>query len=120
MRKTLTLILTVILAVSFIFAFTGCGKPKPDFESPIQAVDAFVGGENVVGKTMSVTATMDYFSMSGVTLIYSYSDLEPRQIMVSPENNTGTDIKQGQTVTVRITAVDTHIPHRYLIEGTVE
>lgn len=119
MRKTLTLILTVIFAVSLAFAFTGCGKAKTDYENPVKAIDAFSAGENIVGKTVEVTASMDYFSMAGVAMIYNYTNLEPRQIMVCPTDNSGSDIKQGQTVTFRISNVDTHIPGRFVLQGSV-
>ncbi len=119
MRKTLTIVLTIIFAVSLAFAFTGCGKAKADYENPVKAIDALAAGENIVGKTVEVTASMDYFSMAGVAMIYNYTDLEPRQIMVCPTDNSGSDIKQGQTVMFRISNVDTHLPGRYVLEGSV-
>ncbi len=120
MRKVLSVLLTVVLVASFAFAFTGCGKPKANYESPIAAIEAYQNGENIVGKTVAVTATMDYAALlNGTGMIYSHVSSAPSQIMVCPNETNASGVHKGDEVIVRVSNVDNHIPGTYTIEGTV-
>ena len=58
MRKVLSLILAVTMLFALTVSVSGCGSDT-DYSSPIRAVTAYKKGHNVIGKTVSVTATMD-------------------------------------------------------------
>ena len=112
--------LTVAMVFAVCLAFAGCGA-KTDYASPQKAVEAFQNGENIVGKTVEVTATMNYApTLNGEGMIFSYVDPTPIQIWVCPVNNSGTDVVSGQIVTFRISNVDTGRPGTVTLLGTVE
>ena len=119
MRKLLSVLLTIVIIFSFAVMSTGCGGTKADYENPIKAIEAFDSGENIVGKTVAVTASMDYTSMGGVSMIYSYASTRPMEIMVCPTGGSGSDVKNGDTVVFRISSVDTSRAYVYVLNGTV-
>lgn len=120
MRKVLSLILTVVMVFALALSVTGCSTPKTDYKGPVAAVDAMDNGDNIVGKTILVTANMDYTALlNNSGMIYTYTDMAPRQIMVCPNGGTGTNVHNGDEVVFRITNVDTNRPGTFVLEGTV-
>ena len=121
MRKIIAAMLTAVLLFTMGVSCTGCGN-KVDYASPIKAVEAHNNGTNIVGKTVSVTATMDYASignnMGGVIYMQTSMSLGAN-IYVCPNGSTGVGIKEGKTVTFKITNVDDHLKYSIYLEGDV-
>ena len=121
MRKIIALTLTAVLLLTMGFAVTGCGS-KADYSSPSEAIEAYSNGENIVGKTVTVVASMNYAplgnNMGGV--IYTQSSLKLNaNVYICTTGTSGAGIKEGQTVKFKISSVDDHLKFSYYIEGTV-
>lgn len=121
MRKTLSLLLTVALVVAMVFAFTGCGGRKADYDNPIAAVMALRRGETITGKTVNVTATMNFTPLLGDSgMIYTDVNVaEAMQVSVCPDAASGSDVAQGDEVIFRIDSIDQHVPGNYYLNGKV-
>ena len=120
MRKTISVVLAVILLFTMGFAVTGCGS-KTDYDSPVKAVEAHQSGTNIVGKTVKVTATMDYTAIRGAggVIYFQTSPSTFTNIYVCPNEGSRTDIKKDQTVTFKITNVDDHLVSSIYLEGEI-
>ena len=113
MKKTMSVLLVTIMLFAFLISATGCMK-KADYASPHEAIVAQRSGENIIGKTMRVTADKD------VTLgfIYTQTDLAAGanvgvgiytddNILHLDQDYKG--IRKGQTVLVEIVDYDDHL-----------
>jgi len=113
MKKTMSVLLVTVMLFAFLIPSAGCAK-KADYDSPHDAIVAQRSGENIIGKTMKVTADKD------VTLGFIYTQTD-----VAAGANVGvgiyTDdnilhldqdykgIHKGQTVIVKIVDYDDHL-----------
>ena len=113
MKKTMSVLLAAAMIFAFLITVTGC-MDKADYASPHDAIVAQQSGENIIGKTMKVTADKD------VTLgfIYTQTDLSvganvgvgiytEKNILHLDQDYTG--IHKGQTVIVKIVDYDDHL-----------
>ena len=113
MKRTISTLLAVIMLFALLIPATGC-TGKADYASPHDAIVAQQSGENIIGKTMRVTADKD------VTLgfIYTQTDIAvganvgvgiytDDNILHLDKNYTG--IHKGQTVLVKIVDYDDHL-----------
>ena len=124
MRKTLSILLTIVMVVCVGFAFAGCGR-KTDYASVADAMEAYKNGENLVGKTISVTANMDYAPVpGGVTGYGGVIFCSPltganANVYICPNGTTGRGTQKGETVVMRVTDVDDHLTYSIYIAGDV-
>lgn len=113
MKKTMSVLIAAIILFAFLIPATGC-TGKVDYASPHDAIVAQKSGENIIGKTMKVTADKD------VTLgfIYTQTDINvganvgvgiytDSNALHLDQNYTG--IHKGQTVVVKIVDYDDHL-----------
>ena len=120
MRKVLSLILAVTMLFALTVSVSGCGSDT-DYSSPIRAVTAYKKGHNIIGKTVSVTATMDCGHAPGAsrTFYVRNSELWSAKVYVCTNEGSGTDVVKGQTVTFLITGVDDRHDPTFYLEGDV-
>ena len=121
MRKVLSVMLTVVLVVAMAFAFTGCGGIKADYESPMAAVQASRNGENIIGKTVTVTATMNFTALpDGTGMIYTDVNVAGGfQVTVCPDTASGSSVAQGDEVVFMIQNVRQNVPGNYNFLGKI-
>lgn len=137
-KKTIAMILMLAMSLMCV----GCGKDDEeedaaDYSSPREAIEAYQSGEDIIGKTVEVTATMD----SAAGLIYVYADTKVDAniyvTLISEEAASGEiltmgaenvdyegsgilDVKMDDTVTVKIDSIDDHLKYSIYIFGTLE
>ncbi len=120
MRKVLSVMLTVVLAVAMAFAFTGCGS-KADYESPAAAIQASRNGDDIIGKTVAVTATMNFTPLPDGTGMIS-TDVNVAggfQVQVCPNTASGSGVAQGDEVVFRIDSVYQNVPGNFTLRGSI-
>lgn len=91
--------------LSIIFIFTACGS-SADFANPNKAIDAYVNGQNIVGLTVNVTASIsDTGSFDTSCAFYSegYNGSFSESVLVSGRGAIA--IEKGKTYTIKITEV---------------
>lgn len=145
-KRTKTMITKKIIAMIFILAMSfmsiGCGEDDveeaaADYSSPHKAIEAHQSGEDIIGKTVEVKATMD----SAAGLIYVYADTKVNAniyvTLITEESASGEilttgaenvdfegsgilDVKMDDTVTVKIDSVDDHLKYSVYIFGTLK
>ncbi|MCR4731226.1 MAG: hypothetical protein K5881_09895 [Saccharofermentans sp.] len=120
MRKVLSLILVITMLLTLTASVSGCGSDT-DYDSPIKVIAAYKNGRDVIGKTVSVTTTMDFDKAPGAgnTIYIRSSDVWSATVYVCPNEGSGTDVVKGQTVTFLITGVDDRHDPTFYIEGDV-
>lgn len=122
MRRMLSVLLAAVLLFTMGISFTGCGS-APDYKSPLEAVEAHKSGKNIIGKTVSVKASMDYQSIplegAGGVIYFQTSVPLSANIYVCPNGNTGNSVKEGQTVNLKVTDVDDHLEYSIYLMGDV-
>ena len=99
---------------------TGCGS-NVDYATPIEAAEAHKNGTNIVGKTINVTATMDYAPVPGFGgVIYSTPSMSlMANIFVCPTGDSGAGVVKGKTVKFKVSEVDDHLKNSIYLMGTV-
>lgn len=98
----------IAVLLSFVFVLTACGGPvdSADFINPDKAIDAYVEGQNPVGLTVNVVASIsDTGVADGVCSFYSegYNGSVVENVLVYGSG--AVEITKGQTYKVKITEV---------------
>jgi hypothetical protein len=120
MRKILALILSVTMLFTMGIFAAGCSSDEPDYSDPFTAALS-ISDKDITGKTVNVTASMDYENITGVGgTIYKRDDGTVNStVYVCVSDGTGNDIKKGQKVRVKITSAEVRNMNIYYIHGTV-
>lgn len=115
MRKLTSVLLSTVLIFTICSAFTGCGS-NTGYKSPVDAAKAVEKGTNIVGKTISVTASMDYEEIRGSDgLIYVYTTpSSDSNVCVCTNGTSGTDIKTGNKITLEVTETDNELKYSFI------
>ena len=95
----------VAVLLSIVFVFTACGN-SADFKNPNKAIDAYVSGQNIVGQTVNVTASLsDTGSLDSVCSFYSegYNGSFSENVLVFGCGAVA--IEKDKTYTIKITEV---------------
>lgn len=101
MKRLLALIMSIVALFTMAFAVTGCDDA--DYSSPQALYEAHAAGEDVVGKTVDLYASHDYFMgqiFSGPT-----PNLGPT-MYIDATGEGVEDIKKSDHIRVRITSID--------------
>lgn len=118
--------LIIILSVIIILTLVACGSKessKADYDSVRDAVLAHKNGEDITGKTVTVTATMDadnlviYFmpdTKVGANLYVTLLSNDNKDDLQKIEN-----IKEGDTVDVKIGYIDDHLEKSIYLFATL-
>ena len=138
MNKGIKRIIFVLSVFLFVGMLGGCEKEPEltaDYETLTDAVTAFNNGENIKGKTVWVTASFDSFA----GIIYQGPDLthkanisvllvieEATQGIITPEQASELiseddpilNIKEGETVLVKIDSIRFSNGYQYAVTGT--
>lgn len=124
MKKILGKWTVLLLTIGMMLCCAGCGgdtKNVADYNSPQSAIEAYQSGTDIMGKTMSVTASMD--SSAGVIYFEPVVSLNANVYVVlitedadDLESETG-DILKGDTVTVQIDGIDNHLKNSIYLFG---
>ena len=98
----------VAVLLSFVVILTACGGSTNSvkFENPNKAIDAYVNGQNIVGLTVEVRATLsDTGSEDTVCSFYSegYNGSFKENVLVSGYG--AIEIEKGKSYIVKITEV---------------
>lgn len=112
----------VAVLLSFVFILTACGKAADskssvDFKNPDKAIDAYVKDQNIVGRTVKVTASLsDTGSADGLCSFYSdgYNGSFKENVLVYGRG--AITIERGKSYTIKITEVRKS-NNTYVIEG---
>ena len=102
MKKALSTLLIISTLFCMIVTLTGCGEDA-DFPAPLNVCAAFKNGEDVIGKTVEVTANRDNargIIFNGASPEFSY------MVYIYVSGDGAENIKSGDTVIVRITSVE--------------
>ena len=113
MKKVLSTILVIATLFCMITALTGCGS-SADYDAPLAVSAAYKNGEDVVGKTLKLTADRDNeygIIFQGAAPDFSY------MVEIYAEGDGADKIKSGDTVTIRITRVEESLAE-YDVYGT--
>lgn len=114
MRKIIALLLvTVSLMCSLCFT-TGCGT-KADYSAPLKMLDAVKNGEDITNKTVEVVADKDYFMGQ---IFYSVTPDLTSLIVINVSGEGAEDVKENDTVIVRIKKVD-YRDNNLAVDGTI-
>ena len=102
MRKALSTLLIISTLFCMIATMTGCGD-KADYPAPLDVCAAYKGGEDVVGKTVQVTANND--NMYGVIFNGAAPDFS-YMVVIYAEGDGADEIKAGDKVLLKIASVE--------------
>lgn len=106
----------VAILLSFVFIISACGS-SVNFANPNKAIDAYKNGQNIVGLTVNVTATISDTGSSSIGCSFyseGYNGSLRENVLVI---GTGAiSIEKGKTYTIKITEVR-QSNHTYTIVG---
>lgn len=96
----------VAVLLSLVFILTACGgsKSSADYKNPNKAVDAYVSGQSIIGKTVDVKATLsDTANSSTACSFYTdgYNGSLKENVLVLGRGVK--KIEKGKTYTIKIT-----------------
>lgn len=107
--------------LSFVFVLTACGssgtKSSADFANPNKAIDAYVDGQNIVGLTVDVVATLSDTGSDDIRCSFyvdGYNGSFKENVLVYGRG--AIEIEKDKTYTVKITEVRKS-NNTYAIEG---
>ena len=113
MKRLLSLILAAMMLFAVVSAFTGCGG-STDYSSPQKMYEAYKDGEDIVGKTVDMYASHDYYMgqvFSGPT-----PDLGPT-MYIDLTGDGAENVKKSDHIQVKITSIDRESQFQIALTG---
>ena len=101
MRKALSVILSVLMLMVMSFGMTGCGKDT-DYPSVQAMYQAHRDGEDIIGKTVELMASHDYFM--GQIFYGPMPELGPN-VSIEVTGDGVEDIKEEDQLVIRVTRI---------------
>lgn len=112
MKKFIAL-LVIILAVFVGFVLVNTFGTKIDYDNPLQASNAYESGEDITGKIISVKCNLIFTPAEYMGKYEMYTDMNTMQLYYVKVYVNSNRLKNGDTVKVRVSAVN-KIDSRYL------
>ena len=103
MKRLIAMILVVVSLFAFTCVFTGCGE-SADYSSVQAMSEAYAAGEDIVGKTVDLYASHDYYM--GQIFGAPMPNHGP-MVYIDVTGDGVENIKKSEAITVRITKVVT-------------